>query len=693
MVRHLYKTLLISVTCSSLLMSNTSFADSSTTTTKREEGVVKKTETYKFEKIKDRDMMASLTMLSTGLIASRFLYKYRPLSDTDVMIAAAGGIAFMAGEVMSNIDFKKTMDEKTAEITKRSDGKKDQAQIDLLDDLKKSYEKAKKTSQTKKMLQLTAAAAFAGAAAISTKKMIEEYMLMTACEKAIAVGIKNNTICPEATETAGAAAAPCSQCVIKLGLLQNHLVKMNNIRDWPTPTKLEDKAVKSLKAEAEKLIDSACIGSSEPLSSPAVAKTAVSQTCTLALQRQGFNEIFTDNPKVASYNQQINKILFGDNLPVISDGNAKQSLENPFVLMIEKSLNMIIPRADASWIPLISLGLGSAATTGTFMWLSAGQAVAVDMYMYVPRNRATAFAGLAGLSYAASKSTDHVMEDIDKNIKKIDEMLSELNKLSRGVQAANVVQRQIKLPSFHTTDSEAILLSQDAKVKTNCATSMGTSNCTSLSNLVRTMPDFSGLPASFQTIASQSAGIGDGLSGTNSVSGATLTEAGSLAGKQNAIANILTKTQNKLNEELVKSGKPKIDFEKEQNAFLNKVNDAGEKALRSRGVSPGNFLASIGRAPIDSSVNLPKKYQFPTKAAVAPAVGSSSTKGKELDLEFAEEPEMVAMSDDVGDKPEKFDIGSNDIVTNDGASIFEIISNRYIKSGYPKLLDEIPANK
>jgi hypothetical protein len=35
-----------------------------------------------------------------------------------------------------------------------------------------------------------------------------------------------------------------------------------------------------------------------------------------------------------------------------------------------------------------------------------------------------------------------------------------------------------------------------------------------------------------------------------------------------------------------------------------------------------------------------------------------------------------------------YDIKGNDI-HDDGASIFEIISTRYLKSGYPKLLEEV----
>ncbi|MDD4974332.1 MAG: hypothetical protein PHY93_08260 [Bacteriovorax sp.] len=705
MLKLLYKTLLISVMSSSLMTMNmAAFAQTAPTAqmsqsedsglTRDSNGVLKKTESHKFDGVKSADMLASITMLATGTIAGRMAAKYRPMT-TDVMIAAVGGLAFIAGEVLSNIKFKKTIDDMSVEITKTNDGKMDQAQIDRLQDLKKSYVEAKKTTGTKKMLQLAAATAFAGAGALAAYMAYQEYSLFATCMGDIKTNSAAVKLCPEAVATP-ALSAVCEKCGVSLDAFGEQMDAINSARKFPGPSLIENGQVTPMQAAAKTTLAAIC---KEPSASSAAAIGIVTPACTAALTIQSLDQIFTYKPSALGAdngNSLLNKILFGSQVPKISY-EFRQSRElSGFEKISDQVLNLFLPKADASWIPL--LGLGASAAVSYFL-ISGVLATAVDMQMFVPFNRAIAFAALGGLSLLASQASQRQMDKLDANIAKIDQILKDLDALQNGIKANNVNEQQIKLATLQANQTADLEMTPNPATKTDCATSMGSSNCTPLANQLASMPGFADLPDSFKSIASQSAKVGDGLSGTNSISGSTLTAASSLAGKQNAVGKLLANTQKKLNDQLASMGKPKIDFAKEQNNFLKRLNAQTAKGLNSGGMSAGGFLSSIGGSPLSGSQEASKvadkgsSQKSPASGGLTGGASAVKDKGFDLDFKEAGAGEGTLAAGGAPQQEGKFDIGSNDINTNSGESIFQLISNRYIKSGYPKLLDEIPVKK
>jgi hypothetical protein len=700
MLRLLYKTLLISVLSGSLsIMNMTAFAQTSTMTaatpdgyTRDENGVLKKTETVNFKKIDSPDMLAAIVMLATGTIGARLAIAYRPIT-TDVMLAAAGGIAFMAGEVLSNLKYKKTMEDMSAEVTKSADGKSDQAQIERLQDLKKSYEEAKKTTGTKKTLQLAAAAAFAGAAAVSVYLSFQEDAMDAACNGAIKTaqtGLKG-CISSGASGVGASEAAACGECSGELGAYRASYNLNDKATATPAPTIIKESKSKALEGYLSKMPCLASPGTTAKL----IAK-GVASACSPAMSFKIKEQVATSNPKslIGSESKLLNQILFGGQRAVTTNYELYQSKESDSLFY--KSLNLLFPNAEASWLPLLGLGAGAAAS---YFLITGSLATAIDTQMYVPMNRAIAFGVLAGLSFLASKASQNELDKIQEYIDKIDKILNEMNALAAGVKASNVNEQQLKLQTIQNPTTPAISVSSNPAIKTDCSASAGTTNCKTLTDQIKNLPDFVNLPDSFKTIATQAAAVGDGLSGTNSVTGSTLSNASNLAGKQNAIAKLLTRTKAKLNDQLASMGKPKVDFDKEQKNFLNGLSSQAAKSLQSRGTSAGDFLSSIGGSPISGSANLPTDAEAPTKkrvAAIGGGAGSASgplSKDKVFDLDYKEAGAGESSGAGVPVKEEKYDIGTNDINTDSGESIFQVISNRYIKSGYPKLLDEIPVKK
>ena len=165
--------------------------------------------------------------------------------------------------------------------------------------------------------------------------------------------------------------------------------------------------------------------------------------------------------------------------------------------------------------------------------------------------------------------------------------------------------------------------------------------------------------------------------------------------------------RSKINDALSREGKPRIDFDKNEKNLWADMNAQTSKVLAANHMSPGAFLAGTGISPISNAeAAVPKMPSQNTKAIVGGsdaggAGGAAKDKGLDLDFKEAKESKdsneaLGAQGAVIGDgahKAEKFDIGSNDITTNSSESIFSVISNRYLKSGYPKLLEEIPAKK
>ncbi|MDO9183949.1 MAG: hypothetical protein Q7U04_16150 [Bacteriovorax sp.] len=684
MLKSFYKTFLISFMSGSLMTMNmTAFAQTvaasnvkSTDTgvySRDANGVVSKTDAHNFDAVKDEDMLSSITMIAIGGIAARMAVSYNP-KPLDVLVAAAGGIAYIGAEVISTVQFKKNIEAMTIEVTTSNDGKNDQAQIDRLIDLKKSLEGAKKSIGTKKTLQTAAAAAFAAAAATAVYLSFQTEAMDEACNAAMVAAQTGLTSC-----TAAGEAANCLKCQTELGIYQTSFNAKNVSEKIPANT--QPKSVE-IKTFTQLLAKPLCA-----LTAGVFTKTAaagVDSACKPALSYKIAQEPVAPTATVlaAPVVNILNSILLKQNTK-ITNYELHQSHEINFV---NRTLNFILPSAEAGWMPLLGL---SASATASYLLISKQQAMSLDMLMFHPLNRAIAFGVLGGLAYAASQSSKNQLDKIDQNIAKIDNILNDLNKLQKGIQSNGVKDQALQMAAFKASQAADVPYSANATVKSDCAASVGTTNCDTLSNQVSAVSGFSNLPDSFQTIASQAAKIGDSMSGTNIVSGGTLASANSLAGKQNAIAKLLATTQGKLNEQLAGMGKAAIDFNKEQKNLLKNLNAQTAKGLKSSSMSPAGFLASSGVAPIGGVQALTSAIM---KSSYVPAAGSSTgrkDKGFNLDFKEAASPEVATAAEKEG----KFDIGTNDITTDSGESLFQLISNRYLKSGYPKLLEEIPLKK
>nr|BDT27157.1 hypothetical protein BHI3_06230 [Bacteriovorax sp. HI3] len=698
MLKHLYKTLLISVISWSLLtvQSSVVFAaatESKATVTTDSNGVITAKKSVSFEKVSDTDMLASITMLAGGFIAGRMWQAYSPVS-IDVTIAAAGGVAFIAGEVMSNIKFKGTIDAMTVEVEKKSDGTINEEQIQRLQDLKKSYEEAKKTTKTKKTLQLAAAAAFGAAALTATYMAYSEEGAIQSCLQTLnyASGALDKCIAAGATGVGATESGACTACKPLMEGYRASFMAYSKARTPPgQPSGMKDKAVFPYELTAKNPMNMC----SEIVAGATVTtlSKSVQGACLPAANLLIKDQQSAPNPITGDI-VDAGKIL---GLPAAQHFvNSPQIKTNIFANYLERSLSFIFPEAQAGWLPMLGLGAG---TLLAFSGILGTMGVSVDTYMFVPMNRAIAFGVLAGISYMASRSSDNIIKKLDDNIQKIDAILADMNKLNKGVKAQNLQNQSVAIKTINPSIQSAQPFSADGSAKTPCMTGNSSENCAKLADKLSSMPGFANLPDSLKGIASQSVSLGDSLSGSSGISGSTLTSAEALGNKQNAINKALKNQQAKL----TKITNGKFDAGKEENKFKDKVNAALKKELQKHGMTATGFMASIGSTPMNSADSKNDKdsgsgkgVNFEGNAVNLAAGEATGEKEKEegLKLEFKDTAPVgdgLALGAPMVSGSDHLDVKTDEINGQNGPSIFELISRRYFKSGYPKLLEEEPA--
>ncbi len=688
MLKYLYKTFLITFLSWSLLVvqSNAVFAQADVgTTTTDNNGVITHKQNFNFNKISDADMLTSITMLAGGFVTARMIASYRPVT-MDVMIAGAAGAAFVAGEVMSNMKFKGTIDALTLEIQKKNDGTVNEEQIQRLTDLKTSYEEAKKTTKTKKTMQLAAAVGFGAAAATATYMAFQEDAQVVACAAAFKAAQGTLATCSASGATANPEAPACGVCAANLVKFETSFMSFTQTRTVPALSALKDRTLDTV----EKALASPtnyCVGKSPGPVVAAIPKALM--PCKTALGSLIANQTDADVKKLlASVENKYQDLM---NLPknYVVDNNYRA----PDLSLIEKTLDIFFPRAEAGWLPLLGLG---ASTAAAFFLITGATATEIDFMMFVPKNRAIGFALFAGLAYMASRSSDNVIKQLDENIEKVNSILADLNKLALGTKAQALTKSTISIktvnPGASTIGNGGIV---STKGNTPCLTSNDTTNCEKLENKLTSMPGFGALPESFQTLAAQTMGVGTGVSGSNGISGSTLTAAENLGAKSNAIRNLLKNRE----ASMAKLTGNKFVPSKEKDKLQAKLGARISKSLGKSGTTATGMMASLGAMPIDSKA-IPKEEVADDlkKETVAAAniadISAPAAKDDSMKLDFSDSSsgDVAGMGLDSGSgSGTQYDIPDNDISGDNGLSIFEVISLRYLKSGYPKLLEEIPS--
>ncbi len=659
-------------------------------------------EKLKIDKIQDGNLMSTLTMSAVGLLTQR-LWKCK--MTTDIMVAAAGGALFVGGEILSFLKLKKVMKKMETQIVRDKDGKIDQKQIEILQKLKKSYEEAKETAGTKKMLQQAAAAAFAAAGALALTQALTETAAETACTAALQLAATacnaKGTALAAGVKTAPLAPPFFAGAIQALKALFSE-TKADLAEKVPAPS--NSKLVTSTVADkTNTAVESAAAGQC-----PMIA--AATATC------EGKRTIKMATRGVCPVPPSVVDVPTSEAGMFYAGMSISKPKSNPIFDLIS---NYFLSSAHADL--LAAIGIASSAARSYLLATSATLGVTIDTFLFAPMNRAMVWGVLAGLTFMASSATDNVIAQLDSNISKIDAILNGMNSLGNGIALSNPT---IKNPATKTkTPGGALGLTtlkyDDAEIgledlpngKLPCYTGGDEKKCTTFEEKLKENKGFASLNLPSKDLVTGIVKAADGFNGRSKITTAAMIDAGKLAGNANAINASLKKNRDLLRDQLKKS---KIDLDQREKEFSDAIENNTRAQLKKSGLSANQMLGSMyggssfpGATGVASAPGEGEGENAVEVASVAPAgdmidinaglgtgetdLGLAGLEGGEMTAEekaAQDAAALVAADAAAASSIDEYDL-KNDITKDKETSIFELISNRYQKSGYPRLFKRI----
>lgn len=714
MLKYFYKTFLVSILCGSLLLLDFSYKGLTVSTVQAAQS-----ETVKTEGIKDSDLMGTLTMAVVGTLAMR-LYTYK--MTTDVMLAAGGGAAFIAGEILAFLKLKKVMKDMETKITRDDKGNIDQKQIDTLVKLKESYEEAKKTANTKKTLQMTAAAAFAAAGVLAYTSTMAEVTGLTTCTTGITTALTalNTMKATCASLTAGTyTASEGARCYAEVTACETPILAFQPVLQ-----------AHEMKRQAMSPSMAALTTDTTENSTLSAQATAMGTTCTGTYGLAGAGagpacsplfpvEMMNSSGGAGLLMAMNNSILAPSAPKVVATPKNTLNLKKYF----ENAMNIMFPTANAELFS--AMGIASSAAISFLMYTNKAIGPMIDIYMLTPKNRAIVWGVLAGLTFAATSATSNQISKIEANIQKIDAIINSMRSFQNGVAQTKTPSVQNQTIDKDIANNRKLNLNdlekQEIDLKANgggnlpCVNGESADKCPAFSDQLKNQADFNTMSTDVQATMSDVGKVVDGINGTSKISASTLSAANSVSARMNALQSELARKRKEAQEKLRAAGN-NFDSSKEASKLDGNIKSAVENQLKKSNMSASEMLASFGggkgfgsgsgsgsgAVATDASKNAKDAKNAGKKgAAVAipvvaiPAASmprmddKSLSDGMKNGEENADAAALAASAEGkAGETMDDYDL-KNDINKEKDSSIFDLISNRYQKSGYPRLFKRI----
>jgi hypothetical protein len=621
-------------------------------------------------------IVSSVTMAAVGLVASR-LYTYK--MTTDVMIAAAGGAAFIFGELKSSKD----INDETFQITRRSDGKVDNAQMEAVQKMKSTLEATKKGIETKKTMQTVAAVAFTAAAAAALLLTSSVELAKEACLDA------NKTMDSSCLATCGTTPASLAG--------GNGAVKAANVSKVATDAKITaptatQKTTDTASKTALTAQDTSTVSAIAAVAATCSANAAAADTASGGAATIKANaDIAKCNAAYATQNAACQAWVSVDETSQAYGGFLNtvdvQKKINPN--FFESLISLVIPTAHADMMTLL-FGVGGVAAG---VMLKGELGVYVDTWLFTPLKRAAVWGVLAGLSFVARQGSQDNIDELTRQIAKLDAIIAAMrNNGVSGTAGDSTASSSAAPTSLAGTGANTFPLSSDG-TNLPCVANAGNTNCASLAAAIQNSPGITSLPTSLQNIGAQIGGFMDKVTGKQGVSADALMAAGSLAGNIVPVNKMLGDAKGNLNALLVKNGGAPVDFAKTEAGLLKQLNNITAGALQKSGTGAAGMLASLGGSTAAKSAATTTPAAAAAKTSLAKSTGvtggtgGGAAKATGFTLKNDGKDSGVEMANALS---KNYELNKGDISTDPGLSIFQVISERYLKSGYSRLLDELP---
>lgn len=342
--------------------------------------------------------------------------------------------------------------------------------------------------------------------------------------------------------------------------------------------------------------------------------------------------------------------------------------------------------------------LGGGIIYAIFYGIYRTEALIKESWVIEPYSRGIAYLATVVLLTLALNKTKDTLEEIESNIGKIEVILAKLNFLAKGGLGRKLQEKEYKVAKTNLNPKN-IQISEVSSEKTICVTGGTVGACPSIANALITSPGFSELPDSMRSLSTSIGKVADSVSGQNVISGSALNAVNALNGKAATINKALNKKAYELNDLINKKGKTKNNLDKLVKGLSQKIKRNAQLAYQKNG---GQMNAAVADYMKDSSslssvkITDNKNEKADAKKSGASQVGAVAVdtgKGNEFDFDFKEDKTGASGDSAVAGANstvnlDEYDTGSSEVHPDSKKNIFDIISGRYFKSGYPRLLEE-----
>lgn len=382
-------------------------------------------------------------------------------------------------------------------------------------------------------------------------------------------------------------------------------------------------------------------------------------------------------------------------------GSNYDAMKEMFIVAAEKGIDLFLPAAEANFGKILTI------VGGALLAVVLATNTVMDMMLGTGIKRSIVYAGFVAAVAMGISATNEDIEATESNIDELNKILKNLSDLNggravthTGAPTGSGGNGGLDRPQIQPSDQD-ITLGLDGDAPTPCLGGGTPGNCNDIEKQFKAASAIDGLTldSGLNSTANTVAGIGNDLSGTRSLSGNTLGKLRNLGKNKGALNKVNRGLKDKLAEQLKKNKLNGLDIDKEGNKFLGDLQKAMLKKMQQDGITGGQLLASAGVPSFAKDKNKGKddKALNDAKQALAAAKGKETkpkpkAKAAKIGYDFGDNKAGIAANQQEMDDPNK--IGADeeyvldDIVDDKGASLWQIISVRYLKSGYNRLRGE-----
>ncbi len=618
--------------------------------------------------------VALLVYMASAFVIYKLIMACKPVTYDVIGAAIAAGIYIM-GEVMSITTGEQKLKAKTLEYkTYSEDEVVSSEQYEVLVQEKTALMEIKQAAEKRQKMQNAAALAFGVSAGIAVFTDVKSKSLATVC-----------------TAKSGAAAMCGASCSVPLKVVSAK--ELSEAEYFSSPfhqSKLYSMEDAIATATGSCIAESAGVG------------LATAGAC------QAASFLADSSCKMYVLNEKLGEIAC---VPIsLADETPKTKVQKWYANIFE---NVVNQKANASGGKLLS---AIAGAIGGYVLVESGK---IDMLISAPTKRAILWGGLAVFGKMVAGKTGETISKVDRNIAMIDQILDKMNAtmekgidVSVGSVASNVTGTGSNVTTFPSGPLGAV---------TDCLNGSSGSGCNSLPN-PKVIPDleskFPSIPQGLKSSFNDMLGFANGVQGRSSISPKAASKIDSLNGRQNAINKSLLRGQKRLDKVRKKLGKDNFKLgDKAKSNFLDRVKKASDY-FKKKGMNPNSMLSKIGGSAsgfASSGTGRDSGLSDAQKAAgllgddleggkgLGDSLGGKGLDGAnagtgngEFNFEFDEdalEAEVAAKNAafaDMAAEASKIEGSEEDSIIEDPTvSIWKVLSTRYLKSGYKKLLEEV----